>query len=93
MSKPTCDTAAAKRERNSWRAELAADTFDVLKLYYPADIAHIVGLSTNQINALKSEGCLFYGRKTSVQWVRDHITRQAQKEAGVYSPATEQRVS
>ena len=89
MSGPSCDNAEKKRARLAQRVALSAETFDIDKLYYPTDIIHIVGLNANQINALKSEGCLFYGRKTTVRWVREHITRQAEKLAGGYSPSPE----
>jgi hypothetical protein len=29
-----------------------------------------IGLNVNEINSLKKKGCPFYGKKTSVKWVR-----------------------
>lgn len=37
---------------------------------YPSKIAEQIGLSTNEINAMKRKGCPFYGRKTNVRLVR-----------------------
>jgi len=42
-------------------------------LRFPCDIADEIGLHTNEINAFKRQGCLFYGRKTSVAWVREYL--------------------
>lgn len=42
---------------------------------YPAKIAEEIGLSANEINALKRQGCPFRGRKTSVRLVRAFIYR------------------
>ena len=45
-------------------------------LNYPAKIAEEIGLSPNQINAFKKHGCRFFGRKTSVAWVREYLERE-----------------
>ena len=42
-------------------------------LLYPKFIARKVGLCANEINALKLQGCPFYGRKTCVAWVRAYL--------------------
>lgn len=42
-------------------------------LQYPAKIASRVGLGIHEINAMKTKGCRFYGRKTSVKWVREYL--------------------
>lgn len=47
------------------------------RLYFPAEITKDIGLKVNQINFLKKKGCPFYGRKTTIRWVRDFIARQA----------------
>jgi hypothetical protein len=44
-------------------------------LQYPKEIAETIGLSTNEINALKRQGCPFRGRKTSVRLVRAFLYR------------------
>lgn len=49
-------------------------------LQYPAKIAAEIGLSPNQINNFKKHGCRFFGRKTSVAWVREHLARVTQAE-------------
>lgn len=49
-------------------------------LQYPAKIAEEIGLSTHRINNLKKHGCRFFGRKTSVAWVREHLARVTQAE-------------
>ena len=48
-------------------------TFDLDTLFYPADIAHVIGMSAPEINALKAKGCKFYGKKTTIRWVREFI--------------------
>lgn len=50
---------------------------DLDRLEFPCDIAHIIGLSKNEIAFLKRKGCPFFGRKTTIRWVRDFIARQA----------------
>jgi hypothetical protein len=54
----------------------ANTTIDPDRLEFPSVIAPIVGLSTNEITFLKKRGCPFYGRKTSVRWVRDFVSRR-----------------
>lgn len=44
-------------------------------LQYPAKIANQIGLSKNEINAMKRQGCPFRGRKTSVKLVRAYLYR------------------
>lgn len=52
-------------------------------LLFPVEMQHAIGLSANEINGLKRIGCPFYGRKTTIRWVRDFIA----KEAGAIPPA------
>ncbi len=49
---------------------------DERTLKFPRHIAAQVGLSVNEINALKRMGCPFWGRKTCVEWVRMFIEDQ-----------------
>ena len=44
-------------------------------LRYPCEMTGEIGLSTNEINALKRKGCPFLGRKTSVAIVRAFLHR------------------
>lgn len=44
-------------------------------LHFPKEIAEEIGLHENEINSFKGQGCRFYGRKTCVAWVREHLTR------------------
>ncbi len=44
-------------------------------LQFPAKIAKEIGLGAGEINNFKRHGCRFYGRKTSVAWVREHLNR------------------
>lgn len=53
------------------------ETIDIDRLEYPCDIAEVIGLSKNEINWLKRKGCPFFGKKTTVRWVRDWLARQA----------------
>lgn len=54
-----------------------SETIDPEKLYYPTEIAGVIGLSKNEIAFLKRKGCPFYGKKTTVRWVRDFIAKEA----------------
>ena len=64
-------------------------TADDLTLFYPADIAHAIGLSAPEINSLKAKGCRFLGKKTTIRWVREWIDANANpRPAGSPVPAT-----
>lgn len=57
---------------------------DPERLYYPSAIAGEIGLSANEINAMKKRGCPFYGLKTTIAWVRLFVAREQQAQiAGV----------
>lgn len=43
--------------------------------HYPKKIAKAIGLSTNEINAMKRKGLPFYGRKTNIRLVRAFMYR------------------
>ena len=51
--------------------------YDQDKLEFPCDLAEVIGLSKNEIAFLKRKGCPFFGRKTTVRWVREFIATQA----------------
>jgi hypothetical protein len=57
-------------------------TIDFDKLHFPVEITKTIGLSVTEITHLKKKGCLFFGRKTTVRWVREFIAKEAvsQKE-------------
>lgn len=59
---------------------MSADVQDKDKLYFPAEIAAVIGLSVNEIGHLKKLGCPFHGRKTTIRWVRSFIARLAGAE-------------
>lgn len=46
------------------------------KLFFPCDLAESVGLSKNEISFLKRKGCPFFGRKTTLRWVREFLAKQ-----------------
>ena len=52
-------------------------TIDIDRLEFPKDIADTVGLQKEQINFLKRKGCPFFGRKTTIRWVRSFIAKEA----------------
>lgn len=54
---------------------------DLDTLHFPAEIAEIVGLDKNEINYMKRRGCPFYGKKTTVRWVRAFIARETGAES------------
>ena len=51
------------------------DPSDDRTLRFPPEIADRIGLSANKINSFKAKGCKFFGRKTTVEWVRAFIDR------------------
>lgn len=59
---------------------------DPEKLYYPTQITEVIGLSKNEIAFMKRRGCPFFGKKTTVRWVREFIA----KEAGASQSSPEQ---
>ena len=59
-------------------------------LQYPKFIAEEIGLSTNEINALKKKGCPFLGRKTSVAIVRAFLHQTMGAESVLGLPAHHQ---
>ena len=60
-------------------------TIDPDRLEWPKTLAPFVGLHANQIQFLKKKGCPFFGRKTTLTWVRDYLAR----EAGAPAPSGE----
>ncbi len=46
-------------------------------LHYPRQLCAAIGLGVNQINALKRLGCPFFGRKTTLRWVRVFLAERA----------------
>jgi len=60
-------------------------------LQFPKFIADEIGLSVNEINALRGHGCPFYGRKTCVAWVRAFLNRATGAESLLSPPEHPQR--
>ena len=58
------------------------EPIDIDRLEWPKNLAPHVGLQAGQIAFLKRKGCPFYGRKTTLLWVRSFIA----KEAGAADP-------
>ena len=52
-------------------------TLDPDTLHYPVELVDAVVLNKNQISFLKKRGCPFFGKKTTLRWVRDFIARAA----------------
>ncbi len=52
-------------------------TIDHDKLFFPAEIAHFIGMSGPEIDASKDHGCPFFGRKTTIRWVRHWLDKKA----------------
>lgn len=46
-------------------------------LHYPRQLCAAIGLGVNQINHLKRLGCPFFGRKTTLRWVRVFLAERA----------------
>jgi hypothetical protein len=49
---------------------------DPEKLYFPNELTDAVGLSLREIAYMKVKGCPFYGRKTTLRWVREFLAQQ-----------------
>jgi hypothetical protein len=52
-------------------------TKDLDTLYFPCQITKEIGLSKGRINFLRNLGCRFFGRKTTIRWVRDFLSQRA----------------
>ena len=50
---------------------------DADTLYFPSEITKEIGMSKGRINFLRNLGCKFYGRKTTIRWVREFLTQRA----------------
>lgn len=50
---------------------------DIDTFYFPKEIASDIGMSKQRIAFLKNKGCPFYGRKTTIRWVRDFLKTSA----------------
>ena len=55
----------------------AEQWMDPERLYTPGEIAERIGLPQSAISGLRLKGCPFYGRKTTIRWVREFIAKQA----------------
>lgn len=55
---------------------------DPEKLFYPSQLSPHVGLSGDEVAALRRRGCPFFGRKTCLAWVRDFISRESGAKSG-----------
>ena len=43
------------------------------KLFFPKELVSEIGMCKQQIAYLRHRGCRFYGRKTSVKWIREFL--------------------
>jgi hypothetical protein len=50
---------------------------DIDTLFFPCQITEEIGLSKGRINFLRNLGCRFFGRKTTIRWVREFLTSRA----------------
>ena len=57
------------------------DKKDPDKLHFPSQITSEIGLSRNEVSFLKKKGCRFYGRKTTINWVRVFLAQKAEEQA------------
>ena len=62
--------------------------FDTLR--FPNEIEEVIGLSRNEICYLKKKGCPFYGRKTTIRWVREFIAKAAGAQPVPLPPSHQQ---
>jgi hypothetical protein len=62
-----------EQEDGNTKAEYTS-LFYLDRLFFPQEIAPIIGVSKETINFWKKRGCPFVGRKTTVRWVRNFMT-------------------
>jgi hypothetical protein len=43
------------------------------KLFFPKELVSEIGMCKHQIAFLRHKGCRFYGRKTSIRWIREFL--------------------
>jgi hypothetical protein len=61
------------------------------KLFYPKEIADEIGMSKQRISFLRHKGCRFYGRKTTIRWVRDYLNDSTLGVATFLPPSQHQQ--
>jgi hypothetical protein len=66
---------------------------DIDTLYFPKEISDDVGLSINEITYLKQKGCPFYGRKTTIRWVRHFLAMSVGLIDSVHSSYLQDSIS
>jgi len=58
------------------------------RLEFPCHLADLVGMSPVDLGALKKLGCPFFGKKTTLRWVRQFLAQ----EAGAKAPSSSRSV-
>jgi len=61
---------------------------DLDRLEFPCHLAELVGMNPTELSALKRRGCPFFGKKTTLRWVRAFLA----SEAGAKEPAASRSV-
>jgi hypothetical protein len=56
---------------------------DIDRLEFPKVLAPLLGMSVKEVAFLKQKGCPFYGRKSTVRWIRAFLA----EEAGAKAPS------
>lgn len=54
-------------------------------LRFPKFLAKQIGMGVNEISALRGLGCPFYGRKTSIRWVRLFLDKVSGAERLIFN--------
>jgi hypothetical protein len=75
--------SASQKSRNRMR-QLSTQRANDETLRYPTEMTGEIGLNVNEINSLKKKGCPFYGKKTSVKWVRLFLEKITGADALLY---------
>ena len=65
-------------------------TIDPDILYFPYQLVEHTGMTRNQIAGLRKRGCKFFGKKTTLRWVREAVTKIAAMKACPTPPAHHQ---
>lgn len=72
---------------------MKAKAKDIDTLYYPTEIAEEIGLGRVEIGNMRNLGCPFYGKKTTIRWVREHIARVTGAATWSERPADRQHLA
>ena len=63
---------------------------DLDRLEFPCHLADLVGMNPVELGALKKLGCPFFGKKTTLRWVRSFLAQMSGAKAVVAARRAEE---